>query len=367
MIRHRIGRIATASSVVALLASMMLAGGALAANGRNVYFGSPAPGTGGGYGPGGSLVYGTLTNTPVTANNKTAVVLQIKNNDNQTLNHVKVAGGDAADGKPINPLFPKPATGDSLPSALTFAAVAILSGPAGTTCDPNTSVSFECNVGTLAAGQSASFLIVIKTPNAATSYNYWFTGSWNEGWSTTGTNADYNFATGTLVVAANSCSGGTASWFLGNEKVNLDDGATATCNNQDAVIKSGKNGNVNLGGNGGFATVKIDDGQLAACPAGFKCFGNTISVSILGGDPVPGGVEWTATWFGTKTIKGVIHFGDDYATDPTDYTVISFDRQSKCSDTKLTDCWVSVTPASKPTASVTAVFVTGSNGKGLGF
>ena len=365
MIRHRIGRVATASSVVALLASVMLAGGELAANGLLVYFGSPT-GTGGGYSPNGDLVFGTLTETDVTQGNKTAVVLNIENRDNQTLNHVKVAGGDAADAKPTNPTFSKPTTGDSLPSALSIAKLTILSGPAGTTCPTDTSVSFECNIGTLAPGQAASFLIVIQTPNTPASYNYWFTGSWNEGWSTTGNNADYNFATGTIDVLASSCAGGTSSWFLGNEKVNLTDGAVS-CNNQDALIKSGKNGNVNLGGNGGFATVKIGGSQTGLCPAGFKCFGNTVDVSILGGLPVPGGVEWTVTWFGTKTIKGVIHYGDSYPTNPNDFTVITFNRQSQCSATKLTDCWVSPLVTTNKPASVTAVFVTAGNGRAGGW
>lgn len=359
MIRKRLGRLTSLFMASALLAATAFAAGPVAAaNGRTVYFGSPT-GTGGGYTASGDLVFGTLTNTRVTANNKTAVILLLRNDDNQTLNHVKVAGGDAADTKPYNLGFSKPG-GDSLPSALTFAAVTILSGPAGATCDTNTSVSFECNVGTLAAGASASFLIVIKTPNSAATYPYWFTGSWNEGWSSTGTNADYNFATGSLVVEANSCAGGTASWFLGDENVNLGDGG-ATCNNQDAVIKSG----AALGGNGGFASVAVDSTFAVTCPAGYKCFGNTVSVSVTEGNPVAGGVEWTVTWYGTKTIKGVIHFADDYATSGL-YTAIPFTRQNKCSDTKLTDCWKSVVTTSKP-ASVTAVYVTASNGKGGGF
>jgi hypothetical protein len=370
LIRHRIGRLATISTAVAVLASVLLAGGALAANGRNVYFGSPSPGTGGGYNADGSLIFGTLVNTRVTANNRTAVLLTLRNDDNQTLNHVKIAGGDAADGKPYNPAFPKPTSGDSLPSALTFSAVTILSGPAGATCDTNTSVSFECDLGSLAADAGAQLLIVIKAPNvtANTSYPYWFTGSWNEGWSSTGNNADYNFATGSILVEASTCAGGTASWFLGNEQVELGDGGD-TCFNQDAAIKSGRNGGVALGGNGGFATVAVDDTFEATCPAGYKCFGNTISVSVLGGDPVPGGVEWKGTWFGTKTIKGVIHFGDDYATDATDFTAIAFTKANKCTTTKLTDCWVSLTTSvgnTKPQF-VTATWVTDSNGKGGGF
>ena len=49
------------------------------------------------------------------------------------------------------------------------------------------------------------------------------------------------------------------------------------------------------------------------------------------------------------------------------FTAIPFTNANKCSATKLTDCWKSpLTTTNKP-ASVTAVFVTGSNGKGGGF
>jgi hypothetical protein len=347
------------ATTLALLATAMLSAPAMAANGRNVYFGSP-DGSGGGYAGNGDLVFGTLTNTRVTAGNRSAVVLLIRNDDNQTLNHVKVAGGAAADGKPYNPGFAKPA-GTSLPSGASFATVTVLSGPAGITCNPNTSASFECNIGTLAANASASFQIVINAPATNGAHPYWFTGSWNEGWSSTGNNADYNFAVDNLDVEATSCGAGTATWVLGTETVNLGDGG-GTCFNQNAAIKSG----APIGGIGGFASVAVDSTFAATCPAGFRCFGNTVSVNITNGLPVAGGVEWSITWFGTKSMKGVIHFGDDYATDPTDFTVITFNKQSKCSAAKLTDCWKTLTTTNKP-ASVTAVYVTAGNGKGGGW
>jgi hypothetical protein len=357
------------ATTLALLATALLSAPALAANGRLVYFGSPISegGTGGGYNTDGSLIHGTLKNTPVTANNKTAVFLEIANKDNQTLNHVKVAGGDAADGKSFNPSFLPPA-GDSLPDDLSLAAVSILSGPAGTTC-ASSATSFECNVGTLSANASALFLIVIKAPNAEASYPYWFTGSWNEGWSSTGNNADYNFAKGTITVAADSCAGGTASWFLGTEPVVLGDGG-GTCFGANAGIKSGAAlGQDPAFANGGFASVVVDNGPAVPCPAGFKCFGSTVSVTIISGNPVPGGVEWTVTWEGTKTLKGVIHYGDAYPTDPNDFVAIAFTKANKCTATKTTDCWKSATPSSgkvKP-VSITVVFVTEGNGKGGGW
>jgi hypothetical protein len=358
LIRHRIGRIATASSVVALLASMMLVGGVGAANTRGVSFGSPGE-FGGGYDSTGNLEFGVLKNTRVTAGGKTAVVARLENKSGSTLNKVKIAGGTIADGKPYNPLFNKPTT-TSLPAGATYAAVIPLLGTA--TCDPNGSASFQCDFGNLAANGAVELLVVINAPSTEGAHPYWFTGSWNEGWSSTGANADYNFAVDNLDVLAASCDNGSASWFLGNQNVELGDGG-ATCQSQKAEIKSGNA----LGGNGGFAQVAIDSTDIA-CPAGFKCFGKPVSVSILGGLSVPGGVEWTVTWFGTKTIKGVIHTADDYATSGN-FTPIYLTKAYKCSDSRLTDCWKSVTTSvgnAKP-AFVTVVFVTDSNGKGLGF
>lgn len=350
--------------MLALVASSMLASGVLAANNRSVYFGTPASdgGSGGGYTAGGQLIFGTLAGeTKVTAGGRTAVTVLIENTGGQTLNHVKLAGGTTADAKPDNALFPPP-SGTSLPAGASIAAVA--PSRASTTCNPASGSGFECAVGQLAGGASVTFTVVINVPAATGAYPYWLTASWNEGWSSTGTNADYNFATGTLTVDEASCDNGQASWFLGTENVNLGDGSTTPCGNQDAKIKSG----AVLGGIGGHAALSIDGSFAVSCPAGYKCFGKTIQATVIDGDDVPGGVEWTATWYGTKTVKGVLHFADDYATSGT-FTAIPLTKQFQCSSKLTTDCWKSV-KTSKGNVSpswVEVVFLTESNGKGGGF
>jgi hypothetical protein len=363
--RFRFRRAVVTASSTALLAALLFGGTSLGANTRVIYLGSP-DGTGGGFNTDGSLIFGTLTNTAVTVGGKTATVLLVRNDGGQTLNHVKIAGGALADGKPYNPRFPQP-SGSSLPANASFAAV--LPQTTGITCDPSSGASFECSLGTLAAGASASFLIVITPPATAGDYGYWFTGSWNEGWSSTGTNADYQFATGTIHLKAGSCSGGTSSYFLSGESVGLNDGSTDQCQSQDASVASGDT----LTGNGGFASLLIDTTYGATCPTGYKCYGKTVSASILGGVAVPGGVQWTVTWYGTKSMGGVIHFLDTYdASDPdhkNDFKAIPFTKALKCSATLTSNCWVSVT-ASKGNANpltFTAVFITPNNGKGGGF
>ena len=361
MIRKRIGRIATASTVVAMLASAVLAGGAAAANNRLVYFGTPTNlgGTGGSVGDTG-LTYGTLAGeTKVTAGGRTMVTVLLRNDDNQTLNHVKFAGGTTADAKPDNPTFLTP-PGTSLPTGATIAAVFPSLGT--TTCTTTPAAGFECLVGQLGANASVTFQVVINAPATKGDYAYWLTGSWNEGWSSTGANADYNFATGTLKVLEANCGNGQANWFLSNEFVNLDENSATPCNgDQEGSIKS----IAKLTGNGGFASFAVDGTQAVACPTGFKCFGETVSASVLSGDAVPGGLQWTIRWYGTKTMKGVIHYADNYATSGV-FTAITFSRQGKCSATLVTNCWTTLVTNNKP-AWIEATFITNTNGKGGGF
>jgi hypothetical protein len=356
------------ATTLALLATALLSNAALAANGRQVYFGSPDSGDGGGYTPTGDLDFGALTNTRVTANNKTAVIVLIRNDDNQALNHVKVAGGAAADAKPYNLGFDKPDT-TSLPAGASFvpAALTILSGPAGATCGTNTAASFECSIGSLAAGASASLQVVIKAPNNVGANPYWFTGSWNEGWSSTGTNADYNFAVDNLDTLAATCANGTSSWFLSTETVELTDGDTSSaCVDTSASVKSG----AALGGGGGFAQVLVD-ATAAACPATItKCYGQTVDVKILAGAPVPGGVIWTMQFMNTKTLGGIVHYKDNYnPNDPATYDVIPLTKKFKCGETLTTNCWNTVTPSPGGVKPVYVIveFVTASNGKGGGW
>jgi len=351
---RRIGGILAASLFILSTMPGMVA----AANNRNVYFGSPAPDGTGGNTIGTPITYGTLGGeTKVTAGGRTAVKVLIENKDNQTLNHVKFAGGTNADAKPDNATNQTP-SGTSLPATASIAAV--FSDSTLTTCSALPASGVDCDLGQLAAGSSITLTVVITAPAAKGNYAYWLTGSWNEGWSVTGTNADYNFATGTLHVLEQNCGNGQSSYFLPTEFVSLNDGSTDLCSNQDASIASG----AALVANGGVGSVAIDSATIT-CPTIYKCFGKPVSVSILNGNSVPGGVQWTVTWYGTKTIKGVLHVSDDGTT----FTPIYLTRAYKCSDTLLRDCWNSVTTSSgnaKPMF-VTVVFVTDSNGKGIGF
>jgi hypothetical protein len=360
---RRIGGILAAS----LFILSTIPGLVAAANNRNVYFGSPAPDGTGGNTLGTPIVYGTLGGeTKVTEGGRTAVKVLIKNNDNQTLNHVKFAAGTNADAKPDNATNTTP-SGTSLPQDADgnpLATIAtVFSDSSATTCTPTTlpASGVDCELGQLVTGASVTLTVIINVPAAKGNYSYWVTGSWNEGWSTTGTNADYNFATGTLKVLESNCGNGQSSYFLPTEPVALTDGgSTDQCATQDAAIQSG----LALGNKGGLAQVAIDSANIT-CPAIYKCFGKPVSVSILGGNSVPGGVQWTVTWFGIKTLKGVLHVSDSGTT----FTPIYLTKAYKCTDTLLRDCWKTVTTSvgnAKP-AFVTVVFVTDSNGKGIGF
>jgi len=341
-------RAVAAAASVLLTATVLAIGPAVAADTRLVDFS-----------------FGTFSDA--TVGGRTAVTITLANPGGQTINHVAFAGGAVADGFAYNPAYPKP-SGPSLPAGASFAAIFPSTGCSLTGGSTNAWASVFCDVGQFAANATISYMLVINVPLVAGDDDIWLTVSWNEGWSSTGSNADYTFATGAFTVGADNCDTATSSYFLPGEHVGLDNGG-GTCQNQEASIASGQA--LHIQGIGGFASLGIDDGFAATCPTEIhgKCFGVTVEVSVLGGIPVLGGVQWTVTWSGIKSLSGVIHFGDDYATDPTDYTIIPFTKKFNCSLTLTTNCWVS-TDASKGNAEplfFTAIFKTPDNGKGGGF
>jgi hypothetical protein len=353
------------ATTLALLATALLSAPAMGANAREVFFGSPGQ-FGGGYTESGDLVFGQLSNTRVTTGGKSKIDVLIQNDDGQTLNHVRIAGGDETTDLPFNPAFAKPA-GTSLGDA-TIAAFELTDPPAGASCEWD-AAGFLCDIGSLAAGDSATLTIVLNAPATPLAHPYWFTGSWNEGWASTGTNADYNFAVDNLDVEEANCTNGTASWFLSGETLNLNDGDTSAspCANGSASVRSGA-----ALTNGGYAQVRFD-ATPATCPTELasKCFGRTVDVQILGGVSIPGGVVWTVQFVGTKTLTGIVHYGDNY--DPDDdstYDLIPLTKKFKCNTTTLTtDCWNSIIPSAGKVKPVYVIveFVTAGNGKAGGW
>jgi hypothetical protein len=361
---RRLGAILTAATTIALLGAMLVAGGATAKSNRVVCLSSSA---GFGLAAGtcssvntrtGAITPGTLKNTPVNPGGKTATMVIVRNDDNQTLNHVTLAGGDVADNLPYNAIGPKPAT-----TSLNGMTLATVIPQDGSNCGTPTTTGFLCEIGTLGPGQSASFLIVINAPGTAGSTAWWVTADWNEGWSTTGTNADYTFATGSVDVSNASCTDGSANYFVAGDNVNVDNGG-ANCGNQNGNIKSLDV----LSGNGGFASLKVDGNFAVPCPQAYKnkCYGKTVTASVLGGNPVPGGAQWTIKWFGINHLTGVFHFGDSYPTNSNDYVAIPLTTANKCTTTKVTDCWSNVVTTNTP-KTITVTFVTEDNGKGAGW
>lgn len=349
---------------MALLASALLSAPAMGANAREVFFGTDGL-FGGGYTADGNLEFGQLSNTRVTTGGKSKIDVLIRNDDGQTLNHVRIAGGDETVALSFNPALNKPA-GTSLGDA-SIAFFELTDGPAGAGCTWD-AAGFFCDIGSLAAGGSATFTIVLNAPASPGLHPYWFTASWNEGWASTGTNADYNFAVDNLDVEEANCTNGTASWFLSGETLNLNDGDTSPnpCVNGSASVRSGA-----ALTNSGYAQVKFD-ASAAVCPTELDadCFGRTVDVQILGGTSIPGGVIWTVQFVGTKTLTGIVHYGDDYdPDDDTTYDLIPLSKKFKCSATLTTNCWNSVTPSAGKVKPVYVIveFVTAGNGKGGGW
>jgi hypothetical protein len=346
---------ATVSLATGLIATAMLAGGVSGADTRVLWIGAPDLTVDTDPDVAGPDNNGKLFPTTVTVPESgkgpyaTKFEVQILNGGGQNLSNIVVTINADVQGS----------------AALTLNTAGIYDPDGGTDADNCTTSgdTVTCTYPGLPAGTHRTVAVVVNvtsayvitTPKPLFSANVTTN---NENGSNT---QSFNATSGSFGVSAAGCSG-TASWFLGTQKVNLEDGGTS-CSGQDAVVTSGRNGDVALGGNGGFATVQIGGDQTGLCPAGYRCYGKTVDVSILGGNPVPGGVQWTITWNGIKTIKGVIHYGDSYPTNPNDYTVITFNKQGQCSTTKLTDCWVSPLVTTSKPASITATIVTAANGK----
>jgi hypothetical protein len=342
-----VNRLAVALSATAILLATLGVGGSLAANTRDV-----------------RLTFGDFSDA--TGGGRTAVTVTLENAGGQTLNHVAFAGGALATDLLYNPDY-QPPNDPSLPDGASYAAIFPDTGCSLTGGTTNAYESLFCDVGQLAAHTPVSYLLVINVPADADEYATWLTASWNEGWSTTGSNADYTFAEGSFTVGASECTTAASSYFLPAELVDLANGG-GTCFSQTAKIKSG----AALTGSGGFATLGIDPTYAATpCPAEIhgKCYGVTVSASVLGGVTVPGGVQWSVHWTGIKSLSGIIHFGDDYATDDTDYFVIAFTRQNRCSATLIVNCWITAEGSKGNANPLTfdATFITPNNGRSGGY
>ena len=118
---RRSGAILATATSFALLGAALVAGGVTAKSNRIVCLASPDGTCSSVNAKTGAITPGTLTNTPVNPGGLTASKVMVRNDDNQTLNHVTIAGGDAADAKPYNQLF-KPPSAHSM-NGMTFAAV----------------------------------------------------------------------------------------------------------------------------------------------------------------------------------------------------------------------------------------------------
>ena len=343
--RHaRSARFIAIGASVALLALATLAAPASAGNTRDVYFGSPVVdgGTGGGYDASGAPISGTLSPlNSVTSGSAVAVRVRVANDGKQTLNKVSFLGGALADGAAYNPLFPKPSD-PSLDSDLRFLASYPLNGAPACDPVPASGLQLRCYLGTLASGASAEYLVVIGTSSGAIDAQpFWLTASWNEGWSTTGTNADYQFAVGSVLVGEASCVE-AAGYFLANSAVAIGNTGLSGCTQQTTVQTAA------VGGIGTFAKVKVGGGTPTSCDAvGLRCFGDDSSVTVYGGNPVGGGVLWTIRW-DPLTIngkpKGVVHFLDAYYKGVTSaWVYISFSKQNECNETTtVINCWTSI-------------------------
>jgi hypothetical protein len=337
-LRLTLARLAAVSAAIAIGALGVSAGSGLAANTRIVIVGSPGA-------TDGTLI---VRPSPVSSGRDAAFDVTVTNVGNQTLTHVAVMGGAAAEAT-SNPLFPPP-TFASLPTGASYVAAYPANPAAPCTISSTGDSSISCPVGNLPPGASASFRLVLKVPTLPATdpatYPFWIEVDLNEGTSSTGSNQDTFYATGALDVAAPSCEG-VADFFLAGAAVLLTNAQPATCAQTTQISSASAS-------TGTFASIALNTNP-PACPSGFTCFGYLSGANVNDG---VGSVEWTISWqaslYGTGKPKGVLHFLDGGG-----YVVISFGSKNACTTSNFTNCWVSTT-ATK--TSFTAVIRTPSNG-----
>ena len=274
----------------------------------------------------------------------------IANLGSQTLTHITVAGGLAADSRPPNSNFPHP-SGLSVPSPLSISAVFVNSGNPTLSC-PVSGNSFTCNIGTLLGaqypGSSVAFRLVISVPSGASTSPVWLLATLNET-SVSGKNQDTFYAVGSVGVLAATC-GLNQNYFLPSERVSLQ--TPAGC--QQSTTIQGPNTTV-----GSFASVGTDP-TSTWCPTGYVCKGILSLGNVNNGQSGP--VIWTIGFAFNPSF--VIHFQATYdPSDPLhagDYDVIPFNQQNKCGAPHATmNCWISVSP---PVNGIrTAIFQTATN------
>jgi hypothetical protein len=366
-------RLLAASLSTVLVALTMLAAPAFAGDTRSIYIGNP-----------GVTVEttGSISNQSAThPGGKTQVFVQVYNGGTQTINHINLLGGDAADHAAVNCLYPPPGlttttcgqpgetAQPSLAGGLTFADV--FSDDAD--CSGSTSTSLSCDLGTLVADQRKSVEIIFATDTSATSFDYWL-GAYTAESNSTGSNQDNFYATGTIATTEASCTANKdASYFLEQDPIGLStaDCPTLVATTPEKATKGQVSSEV-AAGYRGPGTLSITD--AVTCPDAYpNCYGSLVDAEILDhtADSVNGGVLWDIKWFGTNKLSGVIHYHSDYdPTNPKTYTVITFKKQDQCSAKLLTNCWTMPPVASKNNVTpltFEAWFRTPDNGKGGGY
>jgi hypothetical protein len=372
--------------VAGLVSAVMLASLAFApveaANTRVTYFGSaPCPGgaatcpggsswsfgypygTGGGFTSSGQPIAGQNSFSPVASGSATATDIVLTNADNSTLTQIQINGGSQAPTAYNAASVPvMPAPGDpaflnadgtvrlpSLPAGLAYLAVYVVNNPSSlgvsctlssTTGSANLFDGLHCAIANMAAGQTVTLRVVLAAQGAASTLEPWFELGLKEGASTTGSNSDTFFSYSMLTISPASCDSAT-SYFLDTQSVGLSNqtGVDNPCPQGTGVTS----GSV-IGGVGTLAVVGVRN-PSQACPKSISCFGQESFASVLGGAPVPGGLQWTITWSPLPTNgnpKGVIHELANYdPSNPSTYVLIAFTGKDKCSATLTTNCWVS--------------------------
>jgi hypothetical protein len=309
-------------AVTPLVVLQLLAGGAGAADTREIYLGS---------GPvGDPETNGTLTLTPVTVGGVTSTNVIVKNIDNQTLTHVVVTVAAPTGGLTMTGVFGADA------------------GDCSTDFPP-----LVCDFGNLAKNQSRTFTVLFSA-SSATASTVTATVQFNESTTPNGSNTHVEPATGSVTPTDGGCD--LTSTFLPPGQlakvVGTSCDLSATNPQTTSVVVPASV----------VSAIRVAEEASNACKSGLVCFGqaSVADVAVDGTYTVVWTIQWQVASNFIKNKFGILHFPD--GSDTSDLTLTY--KKDLCKTAGQVGCIESLTLSG---TTLTAVVRTSGNGKMRGF
>jgi hypothetical protein len=273
------------SLVVALALGAVTVGTVSAGNTRILYVGDPA---------GGTANDGHINLAPANVGTTTVTQVLIQNNGKQNLTKGGFGIGTVIAGLPD--AFGN--NGQALPDGWLVEAI---SSTAGTCTIVDAGRGASCDLGTLNKGAKRVVTLYLFAASTADSIQVMGRVAENQG-GNVGSNSNTFFASSTTGTITEATQGQIIGYFKGGKVKPLTPGTTRT--------------EIDLGANGAFLPVTINDNASEPCPPGITCLPGTSRANVNNGGSVSPAFVWTAYFpvaanASVKNTTTLYHFFDD--------------------------------------------------------